>query len=111
MLGRADEMLVTGGVNVAPGPVEAALAQLPGVAEVAVVGLPDPEWGERLAAVIVLSPGGSAPTLAEVRTHVARALSPAAAPRQLEVVPELPLRGPGKPDRRAIRERLTRRAG
>jgi O-succinylbenzoic acid--CoA ligase len=102
ILGRIDSMIITGGVNVAPGPVEAALQELPGVAEAVVVGLPDPEWGQRVAAALVLAPGAAPPTLAEARNLVTGAVSGPAAPRQLTLLDALPLRGPGKPDRSAI---------
>jgi O-succinylbenzoic acid--CoA ligase len=100
--GRADDVVVTGGLNVAPGPVEEALLRLPGVAEAVVVGVPDDEWGQRVAAAVVLDRGAGAPTLAAARELVGAAVAPHAAPRQLAVVPALPLRGPGKPDRAAI---------
>ena len=100
--GRLDAVIISGGVNVVPGPVEAALTRLPGVAEAVVVGLPDPEWGQRVAAALVLSPGASGPTLAQARAVVTEQVSARAAPRQLSVLDHLPLRGPGKPDRTAI---------
>jgi o-succinylbenzoate---CoA ligase len=100
--GRLDAVIISGGVNVAPGPVEAALQRLPEVAEAVVVGLPDTEWGHRVSAALVLRPGAAAPSLASVRSLVAAQVSPAAAPRQLTVLDALPVRGPGKPDRAAI---------
>ena len=100
--GRADDVVVTGGRKVAPRPVEEALLQLPGVAEAVVVGVPDDEWGHAVAAAVVLEAGAGAPTLEAVRAHVAAAVAPHAAPRRLAVVPALPLRGPGKPDRAAV---------
>jgi O-succinylbenzoic acid--CoA ligase len=106
--GRADDVVVTGGHNVAPRPVEEALLRLPGVAEAVVVGVPDDEWGHAVAAAVVLEAGASAPTLAAVREHVAAAVAPQAAPRRLVVVPALPLRGPGKPDRAAVAALLDR---
>jgi O-succinylbenzoic acid--CoA ligase len=106
VLGRLDAMIITGGVNVSPGPVEVALQRLPGVAEAVVVGLPDPEWGQRVAAALVLAPGAGPPTLAQVRALVAAEVSAPAAPRQLTVLDGLPLRGPGKPDRTAIAAQL-----
>jgi O-succinylbenzoic acid--CoA ligase len=106
VLGRLDSVIITGGVNVAPGPVEAALHRLPGVADVVVVGLPDPEWGQRVAAALVLHPGASAPSLAAVRDLIGAEVSGPAAPRQLTVLEALPQRGPGKPDRRAIARKL-----
>lgn len=98
--GRADDVLVTGGVNVAPGPVEDLLTGLPGIREACVVGVPDAEWGQAVVAVLVVGPDGP-PPLADLRRHVADRLGAAAAPRRVVVVPALPLRGPGKPDRRA----------
>jgi O-succinylbenzoic acid--CoA ligase len=100
VLGRADDVIVTGGVNVAPGPVEELLHALPGVREACVVGVDDDEWGQAVVAVLVAAPGGP-PPLADVRALVTERLGAAAAPRRLVVVPALPTRGPGKPDRRA----------
>jgi O-succinylbenzoic acid--CoA ligase len=104
--GRLDSMIITGGVNVAPGPVEDALQRLPGVAEAIVVGLPDPEWGARVAAALVLLPGAAPPTLAQARALVSSAVSAPAAPRQITLLEALPLLGPGKPDRTAIANTL-----
>ncbi|WP_203756478.1 o-succinylbenzoate--CoA ligase [Cellulomonas chitinilytica] len=102
VLGRADDVIVSGGANVAPAPVEAVLAELPGVAEACVVGVPDAEWGQRVVAVLVLRPGAAAPALDDVRGLVTDRVGPASAPRAVVVVPSLPLRGPGKTDRRAV---------
>lgn len=100
--GRADDVVVTGGVKVAPAAVEAVLAALPGVAQVCVVGVPDEEWGQRVVAVVVPAAGGSAPELDEVRDAVRRTLGPAAAPRRVVLADALPERGPGKVDRAAV---------
>jgi O-succinylbenzoic acid--CoA ligase len=101
VLGRADDAIVTGGEKVHPGPVERALADLPGIAEAVVVGVPDAEWGSAVAAVIVPAPGTRPPGPAEVRSHVTARLGPVAAPRAVVVVERLPRRGPGKVDRAA----------
>lgn len=101
VLGRRDDVLVTGGAKVAPAAVEAAVAALPGVAEVCVVGVPDPEWGQAVTAVVVPA-DADGPDLRTVRDHVARTLGRAAAPRHLVLVTDLPLRGPGKVDRTAV---------
>lgn len=100
ILGRADDVIITGGVNVQPGPVEDLLVTLPFVREACVVGVPDDEWGQSVVAVLVVGPSGP-PPLAEVRALVTGRLGAAAAPRRLVVVSALPTRGPGKPDRRA----------
>jgi o-succinylbenzoate---CoA ligase len=105
ILGRADDVIVTGGVKVAPAAVEAALAGLPGIADVCVVGVPDAEWGQSVVAAVVVS--GDAPTLAQVRAAVTGRLDAAHAPRHLVVLDSLPLRGPGKHDRRALATMLT----
>jgi O-succinylbenzoic acid--CoA ligase len=102
VLGRADDMLVTGGEKVAPGAVEAALAEHPAVAEAAVVGVADPEWGQRVVAVVVLR-AGAALTLEEAREQVAARVSRVAAPRELRVLDALPLLPSGKLDRLALR--------
>ncbi|MEZ0492561.1 o-succinylbenzoate--CoA ligase [Kineococcus sp. TBRC 1896] len=101
VLGRVDDLITTGGLKLAPGLVEEALTGTPGIAEVVVVGVPDAQWGQRVVACVV--PAGTPPTLGEVRDRVAGALERWAAPRQLLVLPELPLRGPGKPDRTRLR--------
>ncbi len=100
VLGRADDVIVTGGEKVSPPAVEAALAAHPAVAEVAVVGLPDDEWGERVVAFVVLRTPLS---LGGAREHVAARLPRVWAPRELREVDALPLVAPGKIDRAALR--------
>ncbi|WP_051499067.1 o-succinylbenzoate--CoA ligase [Nocardia sp. BMG51109] len=103
--GRLDEAITTGGLLVIPQVVEAVLATHPAVGEAVVLGLPDERLGQRVA-VAVVPAAGALPTLDELRAHVAGELDPTAAPRELAVLEELPMRGPGKPDRTALRERL-----
>lgn len=103
VLGRVDEMIVTGGEKVAPAAVEQALAAHPSVAEVAVLGEPDPDWGAQVVAVVVLR----APlSLAQARGHVRDRLGPSAAPKRLVEVSAIPLLPSGKPDRAALRSSL-----
>lgn len=111
VLGRADDVLVTGGAKVAPAAVERVVGALDGVADVCVVGLPDPEWGQSVTAVLVLHDGARAPAHDDVRAAVARSLGHAAAPRAVVVVESLPLRGPGKPDRAAVARLAADRLG
>ncbi|WP_423462481.1 AMP-binding protein [Promicromonospora sp. MS192] len=151
VLGRADDVVVTGGVNVAPAAVEEAIAEhlaaqgTPG--EVCVVGVPDAEWGQAVVAVIArtgpparpggleLVPFGAPPSggaaresrtgpdgappaagevtdgggpLAGLRAAVGQRLGAAAAPRRAYVTATLPTRGPGKIDRRAVRDAVVR---
>lgn len=106
LLGRADDVIVTGGENVAPGPVERALLNVDGVREACVVGVPDREWGFRVAAAIVAEPGVTLDP-ERIRTAVSPVLGRAATPRAIEVFESLPLRGIGKPDRAEVRRLLT----
>lgn len=101
ILGRRDDVIVTGGLKVAPSVVEAALEGHAGVGDVVVVGAPDEDWGERVVAVVV--PRGESVDLAALQQRVAEAVASYAAPRQLVVVEAIPLIGPGKPDRAALR--------
>ncbi len=102
--GRADDVINTGGEKVVPGDIEAVLGTAPGVADVVVVGLPDPEWGEAVTAVVIPANPTNPPDLTELRSTVRAALSAPAAPTRVVVVPHLPLLPSGKPDRAAVRE-------
>jgi O-succinylbenzoic acid--CoA ligase len=97
ILGRADEVLVTGGVNVHPGRVEAALAGVAGVAVVAVVGVDDAVWGKRLVA---LYQGDAAP--ADLDAWCRANLPGPERPRTFHPLPDLPALASGKPDRRSL---------
>jgi o-succinylbenzoate---CoA ligase len=102
VLGRRDDLIVTGGVNVHPVEVEAVLAAHPAVAAVGVGGRPDPRWGQRVAAYVVPRDPAAPPTLAELRAFALERLAAAKAPRELVLVPALP-RGPsGKLLRRRL---------
>ena len=83
---------------------------VPGVRDAVVVGVPDPTWGQLVAAAVTITAGSPVPTLADVRARLRDALPPAALPRVVRVVDEVPWRGPGKPDRAALREVLAREA-
>ncbi len=93
--GRDDDMIISGGENVFPRPVEEALAVLPQVADVAVVGVPDPEFGQRLAAFVVRTEGSS---LDEdtVKNYVRNRLSRFSIPRDVTFVDQLPRTATGK---------------
>ena len=106
VLGRVDDAISTGGLTVLPQLVEAALATHPAVAESAVFGVADERLGQRVVAAVVVAPGFEAPTLGELRTHVAATLPSTAAPREIHVVDELPRRGIGKVDRRELAARF-----
>lgn len=100
VMGRMADVVVTGGEKVWPTAVERVLQAVPGVAEVAVGGRPDPEWGQRVVAYVVPSSPAEAPTLDSLRSAVRAELAPWAAPRQLVLTASLP-RTPGGKVRRA----------
>lgn len=110
VLGRIDEAISTGGLTVLPQPVEAVLATHPAVADCAIFGVPDDRLGQRVVAAIAVAPGAVAPTLAELREHVAQSLDTTAAPRELHIVDQLPRRGIGKLDRRSLVARFSTEA-
>ncbi len=99
--GRLDEVVVTGGVNVAPQAVEAVLRGHPDVVDAVVFGRPDDEWGSRVVAAVVPVPGTS-PALPDLRSWVAERLGAPAAPRELHLIETVPTLHTGKPDRRAV---------
>jgi o-succinylbenzoate---CoA ligase len=101
--GRADFVINTGGVKVAPAAVEAVLTAQPGVAQACVVDLPSAEWGQ-IVAVAVVADGAPAPD--DLAGAVRSTLGPSAVPKLLRFFDTLPLRGPGKVDRTAVRELL-----
>jgi acyl-CoA synthetase (AMP-forming)/AMP-acid ligase II len=110
IVGRARDVLRTGGETVAPAEVEAVLGTHPGVAEVAVVGLPDVEWGEVITAVVVPRAGAAVPTLGELQAHCEDRLARFKQPRRVEVVDALPrTAATGQIQRTLLVERLTAR--
>jgi O-succinylbenzoic acid--CoA ligase len=102
VLGRMDGVIVTGGEKVWPEQVEATLLDAPGVAEVAVAGLPDGTWGQRVVAFVVPADGTEAPSLDRLRGLVARTLPRYAAPKELVLVERLPRTASGKIRRSAL---------
>jgi acyl-CoA synthetase (AMP-forming)/AMP-acid ligase II len=105
IVGRARDVIRSGGETIAPVEVEHVLAQHPAIAEVAVVGVPDPQWGEVVTAVIVVR--GNAPTLDELRAFCGGRLAPFKQPRRVSIAEALP-RTPatGQIQRTLIVERL-----
>jgi acyl-CoA synthetase (AMP-forming)/AMP-acid ligase II len=99
--GREDDMVICGGENVYPSAVENTIAELPQVREVAVVGVPDREYGQRLAAWIALYPGERLDSEG-VREYVRRAMARFSVPRDLYFVAELPRNATGKIMRRLL---------
>ncbi|MBW2274142.1 MAG: acyl--CoA ligase [Deltaproteobacteria bacterium] len=107
--GRLREILRTGGESVAPGEVEAVLADHPAVAEVAVVGIPDPQWGEVICAVVVPKAGAEL-DLEGLQQHCEGRLARFKRPRRLELVESLPrTAATGQIQRTLLTERLATR--
>jgi len=107
--GRADDVINTGGHKVVPGEVAAALQSCPGVREVAVVGQPDPEWGERVVAVVVPADPGDPPAPELLRRHVRERLPRYAIPSRVVMVGAVPMLPSGKHDIVRLRLELLRR--
>ncbi len=110
IMDRRKDMVISGGINIYPREVEEVLLRHEGVAEAAVVGIPDAQWGERLAAVIVSQPGRQ-PTADEIVAHCRQHLGGYKVPRDITFAEEL-LRNPsGKVMKRTIREQLSSSLG
>ncbi|MDA2893683.1 acyl-CoA ligase FadD12 [Mycolicibacterium sp. BiH015] len=102
VVGRDDEMIVSGGENVYPIEVEKALVAHPEVAEATVLGVDDPEYGQRLAAFVVLTDGGAA-TVDDLKAHVRANLANYKVPRVITILKELPRGSTGKILRNELR--------
>jgi 2-furoate---CoA ligase len=105
IIGRLDDMIISGGENIHPGEVEAVLAAHPAVEEVAVVGAPDQRWGERVIAFVV----GASASAEELDRHCRQSatLAPFKRPREYRIVEQLPKTPAGKLLRRRLREEMT----
>ncbi|HLM66875.1 MAG TPA: AMP-binding protein, partial [Longimicrobium sp.] len=99
--GRRKEMYISGGENVFPAEVEAALADCPGVAEAVVVGVPDEKWGE-VGRAFVVARADVLLQEAQVVAHARARLAGYKVPKAVFILPEIPRLGSGKPDRRAL---------
>lgn len=131
VLGRSDDVLISGGVKISARAVATVLEEHPAVREACVVGLPDARWGTAIAAAVTLVPSADAaaalvpsanaavaptenrPSLNEelcalLRAHCAEKLGAPAAPKQLSILPDFPLTSTGKPDRAEIYSILDR---
>lgn len=121
VLGRSDDVLISGGVKISARAVATVLEEHPSVREACVVGLPDARWGTAIAAAVTLVPSaGAAAAPAEnnpapneelcglLRARCAEKLGAPAAPKQLSILPDFPLTSTGKPDRAKIYSILDR---
>ena len=105
ILDRMKDMIVTGGENVYSGEVEAVIVGHPAVAEAAVYGIPDAEWGEIVMASVVLRPGMTL-SADQLIAYCRRSLAHYKSPRRVEFAPSLPKSGSGKILKRVLRERF-----
>ena len=101
--GRRSDLIISGGENIYPAEVEAALASHPDVAEAGVIGLPDPEWGEVPVALVALRPGRNLDA-AELQAFCRSRLAPYKAPKRILFVESLPRNAAGKLVRAQLRK-------
>jgi len=104
LLGRLDDVIITGGEKVIPSEVEAEITDDPLVGEVAVMGVPDAEWGQRVIAIITPREPTKTPDVEALREMLKKKLVPHKVPKQIRVVERLPRTQMGKLDRAALRE-------
>ena len=109
VVGRADDMIIRGGENLSPTEIEDALLQHPGVGAAAVVGLPDAEWGERVAAMIVPARDARELSMDDLRAFARERLGSLKTPEILTTCDELPTTATGKVLHRAVRADLEER--
>ena len=104
LAGRSKEMLISGGHNIYPAEVEAALTACPGILEAAVVAQPDPDWGEIAVAFVSLA-ADTRIAAEDIRAAVRPRLG-IKTPKRIEIIAALPKTGNGKVDKKVLRERL-----
>jgi len=109
LVDRKKDMIISGGENIYSREVENALLEHPGVAEAAVVGVPDAHWGEAVKAIVVLRPGSQL-TEAQLIAHARGLIAAYKCPKSVAFVDALPLLATGKVDKRGLRERYDHQA-
>ncbi|NLG20727.1 MAG: long-chain fatty acid--CoA ligase, partial [Actinomycetales bacterium] len=102
---RKGDMIISGGYNIYPREVEEVIAEVPGIDEVAVVGVADPDWGQRVVALVTARPGAEV-TEDQVRDFCATRLASYKKPKEVRVVPEFPLNSTGKIAKKVLRAQL-----
>lgn len=105
LVDRKGDMIISGGYNIYPREVEEVVAEAPGVAEVAVIGLPDADWGQRVVALVTPSSEGAVDVEA-VMEHCRRSLASYKKPKEVRVVQSFPLNSNGKIAKRVLRDQL-----
>ena len=107
IVGRAKDLIITGGYNVYPKEIELVIDALPGVIESAVVGIAHPDYGEAVTAVVVLSAAADAPSESELIAHLKVQLAGYKVPKRVHFVADLPRNAMGKVQKNVLREKLT----
>jgi acyl-CoA synthetase (AMP-forming)/AMP-acid ligase II len=105
LVDRKGDMIISGGYNIYPREVEEVIAEVPDVAEVAVVGVADQDWGQRVVALVTARPGATVDTDA-VMAHCRERMASYKKPKEVRVVPEFPLNSTGKIAKKVLREQL-----
>jgi malonyl-CoA/methylmalonyl-CoA synthetase len=108
IVGRSKDLIISGGYNVYPKEIELALDELPGVRESAVIGVPHPDFGEAVTAVVVARPGAAAPTEADVVAALKSKLANFKVPKRVYFVDDLPRNAMGKVQKNVLREKFGR---
>ncbi len=106
LAGRSKDMIISGGLNVYPKEIEECIDRLPGVAESAVIGVADPDFGEAVTAIVVARPGDAvdeASIIAALKDEIAKFKLP----KRVHVVVELPRNAMGKVQKNVLRERFS----
>ncbi len=105
LVDRKGDMIISGGYNIYPREVEDVVAEVPGVAEVAVLGVADPDWGQRVVA-LVRPAAGAQVSEAAVQEHCRGAMASYKKPKEVRLVTEFPLNATGKIAKKVLREQL-----
>jgi malonyl-CoA/methylmalonyl-CoA synthetase len=110
IVGRAKDLIITGGLNVYPKEVEGLINEIDGVAESAVIGLPDPDFGEAVTAIVVREPGREDITEAMILARLKVTIANFKVPKQIFFTDRLPLNAMGKVQKNVLREQAARGA-
>jgi malonyl-CoA/methylmalonyl-CoA synthetase len=106
IVGRAKDLIITGGLNVYPKEIEERIDALPGIAESAVIGVPDPDFGEAVTAVVVAK-AGEAPSEADLIAALKAEIAQFKVPKRVHFVEELPRNAMGKVEKNTLRQRYS----
>ena len=109
LVDRKGDMIISGGYNIYPREIEDVIAEVPGVAEVAVIGVNDAEWGQHVTALLTVAPGASV-TVDEVLAHCKSRMASYKKPKDVRIVESFPLNSTGKIAKKVLREELNAEA-